>query len=76
MKYKVGDKVRVRDDLEFGRKYDNITLYDSMGAYLGKIGIIKAISAYDNYFLDNDYYWAEEMLEPVFTDKEIAKENK
>ena len=37
MKYKVGDKVRVRDDLEIGKKYANITLLNTMGTNIGNM---------------------------------------
>ena len=43
MKYKVGDKVRVREDLEYGKKYGNNSVNSSMLPLKGKIVTISSI---------------------------------
>ena len=65
MKYKAGDKVRVRKDLEAYEEYGNINFTDSMEKYKGKIVTIKATNS-NSYFIKEDngnYHWADEMLE-------------
>ena len=65
MKYKVGDKVKIRADLEVGEEYDEATIVDRMGRYLGKTTTIRHV--YENcYTLDvdnGDWIWTDGMLE-------------
>lgn len=74
MKFKVGDKVRVRKDLEVGKEYDGYYFIKEMAEYKGRVGLIKTAYCYDftcRYTLDIDdgkRYYTDEMLEP-------AKEN-
>ena len=69
MKYKVGDKVRIRKDLESGNKYGVNYVNDEMLQYKGKQAIIKKVlKVCEEYIIDIDnkgYYWTDEMLEPV-----------
>lgn len=59
MKYKVGDKVRIRSDLDINKQYGAVTLLDgSMGANIGKASTIIDVSRHNGvYFLDNGYYF-------------------
>lgn len=69
MKYKKGDKVRVRADLEVDKKYGSITLLAGrMEACRGKVGTVMSNSdkpyvAFPH--LANSFFFSEEMLEPV-----------
>lgn len=67
MKYKVEDKVKVREDLEIGKSYDKKTFVEKMKKYKGQIVTIKVV--YDDRYRieeDNqDWYWTDEMLEGV-----------
>lgn len=77
MKFKVGDKVRVRKDLEAYEEYGNFDFSESMEKYKGKIVTIKAINS-DSYFIgeDNgDYYWTDEMFEGLarFTKSDLQR---
>jgi len=68
MKYKVGNKVRVRADLIQGRTYRGITLYSGdMSLCKGKEYLIRIADENDRTYklVNNDYWWTEEMLEPV-----------
>lgn len=73
MKFKVGDKVRVRKDLIAGKHYgkDNLSFVYDMEKYKGKqFEIIKTSSC--DYKLDNsNYYFNDDMLEPVFTKQDL-----
>lgn len=72
MKYSIGDKVKIRKDLNVDTYYgvDNVT--KEMTKYLGKRTEIKEIKEVKLFFreykldIDNEeYYWTDEMLEPV-----------
>lgn len=76
MKYKVGDKVRVRSDLEVGKIYGNAPLTSLMLPLLGKVATIKELE-YGRYILKEDetgidYWWTDEMFVPV--PKELTEE--
>jgi len=76
MKYKVGDKVKVRSDLEVGRTYYNKTqehehdsFIHSMVEFIGKNVVIKRITGAGKYIIDGSgMNWTDEMFE------ELAKE--
>lgn len=65
MKFKVGDKVRVRDDLVTGKFYNAIYFSKVMEEYKGKIITISKI-VNDDYYCDIcESYFSEEMFEPA-----------
>ena len=65
-KFKVGDKVKLRDDLEVGRDYGGITFLRDMKDLQGKELTIDRISRQGNYILkEGRFYYSEEMLEKV-----------
>ena len=70
MKFKVGDKVRIRKDLKVHKEYDNIIYDDTMSKYKGKIATISGFGIRHYYLdIDNRYNcWTDEMLEPVKED--------
>ena len=65
MKFKVGDKVRVREDLEFGKVYENCAVIKDMKEYQGKEFIIDKVWRNCYMLKDIVYYWTDEMLEPI-----------
>lgn len=75
MKYKVGQKVKVREDLKEAPyrseegKY--ITVIPEMLRHNGRTHVVTGIQAsFGAYFLDgNNYYWTADMLEPVCNKK-------
>ena len=65
-KFKIGDKVRLRDDLEVGEDYGEITFLRDMKDLQGKELTIDRISQQGNYILkEGRFYYSEEMLEKV-----------
>ena len=69
MKFKVGDKVRVKKDLEVDTEHGNYMFVEGMEEYKGKEFIIDKVCT--NYYrLKNIYYcWTDEMLEPIEREK-------
>ena len=65
-KFKIGDKVRLRDDLEVGEDYGEITFLRDMKDLQGKELTIDRISQQGNYILkEGRFYYSEEMLEKI-----------
>ena len=65
-KYKVGDKVRVRKDLEMGEEYGRDSFAIGMEQFLGQIVTIKKIDTMDPTKYSIEEYsmnWTDEMLE-------------
>lgn len=80
MKYKVGDKVRVRNDLKVNNNYGDYVYCGNMPFFKGKTVTIKAVTdfKYDKHYLitedDGRYYWTDKMFEDVNDDEaEIVK---
>lgn len=73
MKYKVGDKVRIRKDLKPYRIYGDVMFVTSQAGYQGKICTIsKCLPGW--YLIEGDvdkWQWSGEMFEPVpiYTEK-------
>lgn len=72
MKYRIGEVVRVRKDLEVGETYDDCFFTEEMKRYLGEEIIIQNFNSlanrYNAYFEkpnDIEEYWSDEMLEPI-----------
>jgi hypothetical protein len=66
MKYKIGDKVRVREDLIHGREYGGMTFY--MDGWKGKIVTISFVGSSDYYKIaedEDEWSWTDEMFEDV-----------
>ena len=74
MKYKVGDKVRVRKDLEPGNFYGRIYYGSDMNKFKAMECVVTNI--YDGtYNINNsDIWFSDEMLEPVDNLLEYALE--
>ncbi len=81
-KFKIGEKVKIRTDLEINKDYGNLTFVESMSHFKEKILTIKSISKDNNtneiaYTFEEDglkFYFSEEMIEdkPL---KPLEKEN-
>lgn len=66
MKYKIGDKVKIREDLEVGKGYNDCTFIKDMEQYKGKIATIYYCYDDDSYDIDLDdgaWFWTDDMLE-------------
>ena len=68
MKYKAGDKVTIRRDLQSGKQYGCLDFYGSyMGKLLGEQVTISCVDTFDNtYKIDGDSersWWSSEMFE-------------
>lgn len=67
MKYKVGDKVRIKDDLQFDTNYGGLYITSKMRDLKGQVVTITEIIT-DAYRINRDnniYLWTDEMLEPA-----------
>lgn len=65
MKFKVGDKVRVREDLVAGNYYARECFIGKMEYNKGKVFEIKGICGGAYIFEENGFHWTDEMLEEV-----------
>ena len=66
MRFKVGDTVRVREDLEVGKDYGGQRFTEDMNKYKGEIATISYINEFYKLYIGNPcWYWTDEMLEPV-----------
>ena len=72
--FKIGDKVRLRDDLEVGRRYGKLEFLSGMRNLEGKELTIDFISEEGNYgFEESGYVCSEEMLKKVFNDSDLLE---
>jgi hypothetical protein len=65
MKYKVGDKVKIREDLIVDNDYGSDGFVEEMAQYKGKTATITGafMGKYDIDIDDGDWSWTDEMLE-------------
>ena len=72
--FKIGDKVRLRDDLEEGEVYGGIKFLSGMKDLQRKDLTIDYVSDDGDYtFEEGNYYCSEEMLEKVFSDGDLLE---
>ena len=67
MKYKVGDKVRIREDLVMGGNYGGSVAVDDMTDMCGSVVTIERVGNV-GYYIEEDpdgYCWTDEMFDPV-----------
>jgi hypothetical protein len=66
--YKVGDKVKIREDLEVDKEYNGLSFVKDMEKYKGKIATITEIPLVQHSYkidIDNSaWYWIDDMLKP------------
>lgn len=75
-KFKIGDKVRIRKDLEIGKTYGKHIMLDGyMAQQRGEICTIIAVNPNSYLVEENPFYWNFKMIEPINTDKLIFREN-
>lgn len=73
MKYKVGDKVRIRKNLIIDERYNDLTFVPAMAQYKGKVATITKIKfEFEDYGYGIDldgcnWCWTDEMFEDVKT---------
>lgn len=68
MKYKVGDKVKIREDLVMGGTYGGSVAVDDMTDMGGSVVTIERVGEKFGYYIEedlDDYCWTDEMFEPV-----------
>ena len=65
MKYKVGDKVRVRKDLVLDNVYGGVCYVDAMDELKDKECVITNMDDTSYRINNSEFWWTDEMLEPV-----------
>lgn len=78
MKFKVGDKVRVRKDLVVGSYYNHAFFISDMKKFKGKIVEIREVFNIAGYYIKGSIYmFGEDMLEPIkFTKSDLKDGDK
>ena len=77
MKYKIGDKVRVREDLIAEKQYGKDFFVSEMNPFKGQIVTIKIVKD-GGYVIEEDsgeWYWTEGMLSGKVSQDFIPKES-
>lgn len=74
MKYKVGDKVRVRSDLEKNKGYGGWYTSEGMVKMRGEIVTIRGVGSSAYELEENDLMWTDGMLEGLVEDELTAEE--
>lgn len=71
MRFKVGDKVRIKDNLEVDKEYGNQYFIDLMEEYKGQIVTVISVKTahYEIEEDDRSFAWTDEMLEPIEREK-------
>ena len=73
-KFQIGDKVKLRDDLEVRRRYGKLEFLSGMRNLEGKELTIDFISEEGNYgFEESGYVCSEEMLKKVFNSDDLLE---
>ena len=65
MRFKVGDKVRVREDLEVDKRYGREFFVGGMERYRGEVMEIESTIGYHLKEDDENWSFTDEMLEPI-----------
>lgn len=76
MKYKVGDKVRIREDLVIGGNYGGSVAVDDMEDMGGSVVTIERVGNL-GYYIEEDpdgYCWTDEMFEGLVEEELTAEE--
>lgn len=78
MKFKVGDKVKVRNDLVVGSYYNHVFFISDMKKFKGKIVEIREVFNRTGYYIKGSIYmFSEDMLEPIkFTKSDLRDGDK
>lgn len=67
MEYRVGDRVKIKENLIVGKTYGGLYLHDGAGRHIGEETIVTKVER-ERYRLavdNSSRIWTEEMLEPV-----------
>ena len=83
MKYKVGDKVRVKTDLELVHEHFGVIPYfnedgswdilsKDMLRYRGKVLTIASLRGFGYKVIENDWNWTDGMLDPYLDENEVV----
>ncbi len=70
MEYKIGDLVKIKDNLQVGERYGECSVIPDMLKFRGAVDSIEYIDQDGDYHLANDnnpYVWNKDMLEPALT---------
>lgn len=71
-KLKIGDQVKIREDLIVGRKYGGLNLWENMYDYKGSEGKVAQVSHGGFYCLEGiPYGWSREMLELIVSSEGV-----
>jgi len=74
MKYEVGDKIKMRNDLKAGNRYGGVMFSQSMLPYLGEILEVETITDGKRFYMKETYHiFSDEMFEGLADDPLVKK---
>ena len=65
MKYQTGALVTIRPDLEAGRDYGNVHVFDDMSEFFGCSGVVRDVIPDENAVKVCGRWWSEEAVRPI-----------
>ena len=78
MKHKIGERVRIRPDLTFGKEYDDMDTSEEMCyTYSGQVLTIAKVDENNNcYYMEEDegcFAWTDSMFECAMTNNDMIR---
>lgn len=75
MKYKVGDRVKIREDLIADKRYGDNTFVPEMIPWRGKVATISCCGRFYQLEDGDNWDWTDEMIEGLAPESDVVKDD-